>query len=312
MASTPSPSTPGSKYDVTSRISELLDKYFSSMPPVSAPSAVFTSGPNQGLPVAAMPPSATPFRQKSGPRRVSKVTAETARARSERAGRPAKLAERFARNAPKPPSLLAREEPVPTKAKPAAKGPRPAPYSTRKSKVSEKGTRPMLPPGVGTETPSPEKTGFRGATPYNTFGGRRPVSPSALSETLGRINAAPVSSIYQGAPGLTREDYRQAQEMMDRAQEQRAFDIGYATQARQLGEEDVARAQAAYRQSDLDFANRMAELDKDALAKHLAAQKAARRAASAFGVARESADAMGRYVPFDPLASFGRMIGFGQ
>ena len=290
MASTPSPSTPGSKYDVTSRISELLDQYFASMPSVSAPSAVFTSGPNTGLPVAAMPPSATPFRQKSGPRRVSKVTAETARARAEREARPAKQAERFARNAPKPPSLLAREEPAPTKAKPAAKGPRPAPYSTRKSKPAAPQVQPEVRPAARS----------------------RPVAPSALSETLGRINAAPVSSIYRGAPGLTREDYRQAQEMMDRAQEQRAFDIGYATQARQLGEEDVARAQAGYRQSDLDFANRMAELDQDALDKQLAAQKAARRAASAFGVARESADAMGRYVPFDPLASFGRMIGFGQ
>lgn len=290
MASTPSPSTPGSKYDVTSRISELLDQYFASMPSVSAPSAVFTSGPNTGLPVAAMPPSATPFRQKSGPRRVSKVTAETARARADREARPAKQAERFARNAPKPPSLLAREEPAPTKAKPAAKGPRPAPYSTRKSKPAAPQVQPEVRPAARS----------------------RPVAPSALSETLGRINAAPVSSIYRGAPGLTREDYRQAQEMMDRAQEQRAFDIGYATQARQLGEEDVARAQAGYRQSDLDFANRMAELDQDALDKQLAAQKAARRAASAFGVARESADAMGRYVPFDPLASFGRMIGFGQ
>lgn len=290
MASQPTNSSLADRYAQMSRISEMLDSLLGL--DTATPSGTFTTGPNRGLPVAAMPPSATPFRQKSGPRRVSKVTAETARARADRAARPAKMAERFARNAPKPPALLAREEPAPTKAKPAATGPRPAPYSTR---------------GVGEKMAAPVGRPETKAAPR-----RQPIGPSALSQTLGRINATPASSIYQGAPGLTREDYRQAQEMMDRAQEQRAFDIGYATQARQLGEEDIARTQAKYRQDDLDFANYMALLDQDILDKQLAAQKAARRAASAVGVARESADAMGRYVPFDPLASFGRMIGFGQ
>ena len=328
MASTPSPSTPDSKYDITSRISKLLEKYFANQPTGTQPSAVFTSGPNVGLPVSAMPPSATPFRQKSGPRRISKVTAETARARAERAARPAKQAERFARNAPKPPSLLARADPTSSgpsqlyrdppmfprgmtpeqlekylqesrarlsksdtsPSKQPRPGPRPAPYSTRKSKPAAPKVQPEARPASRS----------------------RPVAPSALSETLGRINAAPASSIYRSAPGLTAEDFWQAQETMDLGQTQRAFDIGYATQARQLADEDIARTQAGYAAGDEAFRQRMAELDKDAIAKQLAAQKAARRAASAFGVARESADAMGRYVPFDPLASFGRMIGFGQ
>lgn len=134
MAYQPTNSSLADRYAQMSRISEMLDSLIGLDTPT--PSATFTTGPNRGLPVSAMPPSVTPFRQKSGPRRVSKVTAETARARADRAARPAKMAERFARNAPKPPALLAREEPAPTKAKPAATGPRPAPYDTRTSNAT--------------------------------------------------------------------------------------------------------------------------------------------------------------------------------
>lgn len=290
MASQPTNSSLADRYAQMSRISEMLDSLLGL--DTATPSGTFTTGPNRGLPVAAMPPSATPFRQKSGPRRVSKVTAETARARTERAGRPAKLAERFARNAPKPPSLLAREEPTPTKAKPAAKGPRPAPYSTR---------------GVGEKMAAPVGRPETKAAPR-----RQPIGPSALSTTLSRINAAPASSIYRSAPGLTAEDFRQAQETMDLGQTQRAFDIGYATQARQLADEDIARTQAGYAAGDEAFRQRMAELDADAYAKHMAAQRAGRRAATATGRASQAADAMGNQYYFDPLAAFGRAMGFGQ
>jgi len=290
MASQPTNSSLADRYAQMSRISEMLDSLLGL--DTATPSGTFTTGPNRGLPVAAMPPSATPFRQKSGPRRVSKVTAETARARTERAGRPAKLAERFARNAPKPPSLLAREEPTPTKAKPAAKGPRPAPYSTR---------------GVGEKMAAPVGRPETKAAPR-----RQPIGPSALSTTLSRIDAAPASSIYRSAPGLTAEDFRQAQETMDLGQTQRAFDIGYATQARQLADEDIARTQAGYAAGDEAFRQRMAELDADAYAKHMAAQRAGRRAATATGRASQAADAMGNQYYFDPLAAFGRAMGFGQ
>lgn len=290
MASQPTNSSLADRYAQMSRISEMLDSLLGL--DTATPSGTFTTGPNRGLPVAAMPPSATPFRQKSGPRRVSKVTAETARARTERAGRPAKLAERFARNAPKPPSLLAREEPTPTKAKPAAKGPRPAPYSTR---------------GVGEKMAAPVGRPETKAAPR-----RQPIGPSALSTTLSRIDATPASSIYRSAPGLTAEDFRQAQETMDLGQTQRAFDIGYATQARQLADEDIARTQAGYAAGDEAFRQRMAELDADAYAKHMAAQRAGRRAATATGRASQAADAMGNQYYFDPLAAFGRAMGFGQ
>ena len=290
MASQPTNSSLADRYAQMSRISEMLDSLIGL--DTATPSGTFTTGPNRGLPVAAMPPSATPFRQKSGPRRVSKVTAETARARAERAGRPAKLAERFARNAPKPPSLLAREEPTPTTAKPAAKGPRPAPYSTR---------------GVGEKMAAPVGRPETKAAPR-----RQPIGPSALSTTLSRIDATPASSIYRSAPGLTAEDFRQAQETMDLGQTQRAFDIGYATQARQLADEDIARTQAGYAAGDEAFRQRMAELDADAYAKHMAAQRAGRRAATATGRASQAADAMGNQYYFDPLAAFGRAMGFGQ
>ena len=290
MASQPTNSSLADRYAQMSRISEMLDSLLGL--DTATPSGTFTTGPNRGLPVAAMPPSATPFRQKSGPRRVSKVTAETARARTERAGRPAKLAERFARNAPKPPALLARAEPAPTKAKPAAPGPRPAPYSTR---------------GVGEKMAAPVGRPETKAAPR-----RQPIGPSALSTTLSRIDAAPASSIYRSAPGLTAEDFRQAQETMDLGQTQRAFDIGYATQARQLADEDIARTQAGYAAGDEAFRQRMAELDADAYAKHMAAQRAGRRAATATGRASQAADAMGNQYYFDPLAAFGRAMGFGQ
>lgn len=286
MASQPTNSSLADRYAQMSRISEMLDSLLGL--DTATPSGTFTTGPNRGLPVAAMPPSATPFRQKSGPRRVSKVTSETRGARTARAERPAKLAERFARNAPKPPALLARNEP----AAPKAKGPRPLPYSTRGK------------PAEVAKAPAPVREKAQPA--------RRPVAPSALSETLGRINATPVSSIYQGAPGLTREDYRQAQETMDLGQTQRAFDIGYATQARQLADEDIARTQAGYAAGDEAFRQRMAELDADAYAKHMAAQRAGRRAATATGRASQAADAMGNQYYFDPLAAFGRAMGFGQ
>ena len=287
MASQPTNSSLADRYAQMSRISEMLDSLIGL--DTATPSGTFTTGPNRGLPVAAMPPSATPFRQKSGPRRVSKVTAETARARADREARPAKQAERFARNAPKPPALLARDEQPAAKAKPSA---RLAPYSTR-SRAPE----PAAPIGKVETRPAPR---------------RQPVAPSALSQTLGRINAAPASSIYRSAPGLTAEDFRQAQETMDLGQTQRAFDIGYATQARQLADEDIARTQAGYAAGDEAFRQRMAELDADAYAKHMAAQRAGRRAATATGRASQAADAMGNQYYFDPLAAFGRAMGFGQ
>lgn len=291
MASNPPTSTLADRYqEQMARISSILDELLGiNTSATPTPSATFTSGPNRGLPVAAMPPSATPFRQKSGPRRSSKVTSETRAARTARAERPAKLAERFARNAPKPPALLARDTQPTAKTKPSA---RLAPYSTR-SRAPE----PAAPIGKLETRPAPR---------------RQPVAPSALSQTLGRINAAPASSIYRSAPGLTAEDFRQAQETIDLGQTQRAFDIGYATQARQLADEDIARTQAGYAAGDEAFRQRMAELDADAYAKHMAAQRAGRRAATATGRASQAADAMGNQYFFDPLAAFGRAMGFGQ
>lgn len=328
MASQPTNSSLADRYAQMSRISEMLDSLIGL--DTATPSGTFTTGPNRGLPVAAMPPSATPFRQKSGPRRVSKVTAETARARADREARPAKQAERFARNAPKPPALLARADQTssgpsqlygdppmfprgmtpeqlekymqesrgrlsksdtspPKQPRP---GPRPAPYSTR---------------GVGEKMAAPVGRPETKAAPR-----RQPIGPSALSTTLSRIDATPASSIYRSAPGLTAEDFRQAQETMDLGQTQRAFDIGYATQARQLADEDIARTQAGYAAGDEAFRQRMAELDADAYAKHMAAQRAGRRAATATGRASQAADAMGNQYYFDPLAAFGRAMGFGQ
>lgn len=87
MASDSSKSTPASKYDVNSQIAALLEKYFTSPTSSTRPSAVFTSGPNKGLPVSALPPSVTPFSQRGNVRRTSKVTEETNRARRQREAR---------------------------------------------------------------------------------------------------------------------------------------------------------------------------------------------------------------------------------
>jgi hypothetical protein len=187
------------------------------------------------------------------------------------------MAERFARNAPKPPALLAREEPAPTKAKPAAPGPRPAPYSTR---------------GVGEKMAAPVGRPETKAAPR-----RQPLGPSALSQTLGRINATPASSIYQGAPGLTREDFRQAQEIADLGRTEQALATSRAMAQRGQAESDIARTQQQYAQGDADFRRRMAELDADAYAKHMAAGRAGRRAAVAAGRASQAADALGNFPP---------------
>lgn len=122
MASQPTNSSLADRYAQMSRISEMLDSLIGLDTPT--PSATFTTGPNRGLPVSAMPPSVTPFRQKSAPRRVSKVTAETARARAGRTARPAV-------DQPVGPPKPKQAAPTKPVAKQPRPGPRPAPYTTR-------------------------------------------------------------------------------------------------------------------------------------------------------------------------------------
>lgn len=268
MASQPTNSSLADRYAQMSRISEMLDSLIGL--DTSTPSGTFTTGPNRGLPVAAMPPSVTPFRQKSGPRRVSKVTAEAARARAGRTARPA---------ADQPVGPPKPKQAAPTKpvAKQPRPGPRPALYSTR---------------GVGEKMAAPVGRPETKAAPR-----RQPLGPSALSQTLGRINAAPASSIYQSAPGLTREDYRQAQEIADLGRTEQALATSRAMAQRGQAESDIARTQQQYAQGDADFRRRMAELDADAYAKYMAAGRAGHRAAVAAGRASQAADALGNFPP---------------
>lgn len=127
MASQPTNSSLADRYAQMSRISEMLDSLIGLDTPT--PSATFTTGPNRGLPVSAMPPSVTPVTQKSGPRRVSKVTAETARARAGRTARPAA-------DQPVGPPKPKQAAPTMPVAKQPRPGPRPAPYDTRTSNAT--------------------------------------------------------------------------------------------------------------------------------------------------------------------------------
>jgi hypothetical protein len=138
----------------------------------------------------------------------------------------------------------------------------------------------------------------------------RNLGPSALSQALGRIEAQPpVSSIFRNTPGPTAADYARAQEDIDLANTQRAFDIGYARKDRELAMEDIANTQAEYRRRDDERRRRIAELDADAYAKHMAAVRAGRNQASTIGQGLGLTQRMLSDTRFDPLASIGNLLG---
>ena len=265
-ASTPTSTIPSKYYGSMDRISQLIDQLVGLD---QAPSDIIRSGPNVGRRLSDLPPSVTPFRQRGNVRRVSKVSAETARARQQREQRPAR--------APKPPALLARAEPAPAKPTRAPSF-RVAPSSPLPRGVGG-GRKPAQIPQLLNDYPESER--------------RRVIGPSALSQALGRIEAQPpVSSIFRATPGPSAADYARAQEDIDIANTQRAFDTGYARMSRQLADEDIARTQAGYRAGDEAFRNRMRELDAEAYARHMAALRAGRRANTAVGRARSAANSM--------------------
>lgn len=298
MASDPSKSTTSSKYDVNSQIAALLEKYFTSPTSSTRPSAVFTSGPNKGLPVSALPPSVTPFSQRGNVRRTSKVTLESLEARRQREDRARnadKMAERRRR---KENERIIREQQAQARRDDRARRPQPTPPS------DEYG------PPLVSRAPTTEDEIRRletdvqsGNIPQQKPSPSRNLGPSALSQALGRIEAQPpVSSIFRATPGPTAADYARAQEDIDLANTQRAFDIGYARKARELAMEDIANTQAEYRRRDEERRRQIAELDANAFAKHMAAVRAG----------RPSSSVMPRYDFFDPLASIGNLLGFGD
>jgi hypothetical protein len=297
MASDSSKSTPASKYDVNSQIAALLEKYFTSPTSSTRPSAVFTSGPNKGLPVSALPPSVTPFRQRGNVQRTSKVSAETARARQQREARtqtPDQVDERRRRNEN---DRIIRDQQARARREDRARRPRPVPPS------DEYGP-PIVSRAPTTEDEIRRQYEIRsGNIPQRKSTPARNLGPSALSQALGRIEAQPpVSSIFRNTPGPTAADYARAQEDIDLANTQRAFDVGYARKDRELGMEDIANTQAEYRRRDEERRRQIAELDANAFAKHMAAVRAG----------RPSSSVMPRYDLFDPLASIGNLLGFGD
>jgi hypothetical protein len=283
---------------VNSQIAALLEKYFTSPTSSTRPSAVFTSGPNKGLPVSALPPSVTPFRQRGNVRRTSKVTLESAEARRQREDRAQNKDQMDERRRRKENDRIIREQQAQARREDRARRPQPIPPS------DEYG------PPLVSRAPTTEDEIRRletdvqsGNIPQRQPAPARNLGPSALSQALGRIEAQPpVSSIFRNTPGPTAADYARAQEEIDLANTQRAFDIGYARKDRELAMEEIANTQAERRRRDEAFWNRMRELDADAYAKHMAAVRAG----------RPSSSVMPRYDFFDPLASIGNLLGFGD
>jgi len=327
MASDPSKSTTSSKYDVNSQIAALLDKYFTSPTSSARPSAVFTSGPNKGLPVSALPPSVTPFSQRGNVRRISKVTEETLRARRQREARtqnpnrtPDQIDERRRR---KENERIIRDQQARARGEIRVERGEAGPLSYSTEKRSGEGT-PNYPylsshPRAIFDPVEAEKAAqkFRETeefrivnAPQRNPSPSRNLGPSALSQALGRIEAQPpVSSIFRNTPGPTAADYARAQEDIDLANTQRAFDIGYARKDRELAMEDIANTQAEYRRRDEERRRRIAELDADAYAKHMAAVRAARNQASTIGQGLGLTQRMLSDTRFDPLASIGNLLG---
>lgn len=300
MASDPSKSTTSSKYDVNSQIAALLEKYFSSPTSSTRPSAVFTSGPNKGLPVSALPPSVTPFRQPGNVRRTSKVSAETARSRQQREARtatPDQVDERRRRNENE---RIIREQQAQARREDRARMVESTPRAIYDPVEAEEASRKFR-----------ETEEFRTVNaPQRKPSPSRNLGPSALSQALGRIEAQPpVSSIFRNTPGPSAADYARAQEDIDLANTQRAFDIGYARKARELAMEDIANTQAEYRRRDEERRRQIAELDADAYAKHMAAVRAGRNQASTIGHGLGLTQRMLSDTRFDPLASIGNLLG---
>jgi len=325
MASDPSKSTTSSKYDVNSQIAALLEKYFTSPTSSTRPSAVFTSGPNKGLPVSALPPSVTPFRQRGNVRRTSKVTEETLRARRQREARtqnpnrtPDQVDERRRR---KENERIIRDQQA--RARGEARVERgeagPLSYSTEKRFAEEKPN-----PSEYYSTPraifdpvEAEKASrkFRETEEFRTVNApqrnpapSRNLGPSALSQALGRIEAQP-PVIFSATPGPTPYDYFDAQEDIDFANMVRGIKVDSARKQRELAMEDIANTQAEYRRRDEERRRRIAELDADAYAKHMAAVRAGRNQASTIGQGLGLTQRMLSDTRFDPLASIGNLLG---
>ncbi len=338
MASDSSKSTPASKYDVNSQIAALLEKYFTSPTSSTRPSAVFTSGPNKGLPVSALPPSVTPFRQRGNVQRTSKVSAETARARQQREARtqnpdrkpnqtpsqspnrtPDQIDERRRR---KENERIIRDQQA--RARGEAQVRRgteagPLSYSTEKRFAEEKPN-----PSEYYSTPraifdpvEAEKASrkFRETEEFRTVNApqqnpspSRNLGPSALSQALGRIEDQP-SVYFSATPGPTPYDYFKAEENINLANIGRLSDVYSAIEQRKLAMEDIANTQAEYRRRDEERRRRIAELDADAYAKHMAAVRAGRNQASTIGQGLGLTQRMLSDTRFDPLASIGNLLG---
>ncbi len=337
MASDLSKSTTSSKYDVNSQIAALLEKYFTSPTSSTRPSAVFTSGPNKGLPVSALPPSVTPFSQRGNVRRISKVTEETNRARRQREARtqnpdrkpnqtpsqspnrtPDQVDERRRRNENE---RIIRDQQA--RARGEARVERgeagPLSYSTEKRFAEEKPN-----PSEYYSTPraifdpvEAEKASrkFRETEEFRTVNApqrnpspSRNLGPSALSQALGRIEDQP-SVYFSATPGPTPYDYFKAEENINLANIGRLSDVYSAIEQRKLAMEDIANTQAEYRRRDEERRRQIAELDADAYAKHMAAVRAGRNQASTIGQGLGLTQRMLSDTRFDPLASIGNLLG---
>jgi len=253
MASDPSKSTTSSKYDVNSQIAALLEKYFTSPTSSTRPSAVFTSGPNKGLPVSALPPSVTPFSQRGNVRRTSKVTEETNRARRQREARtqnpdrkpnqtpsqnpnrtPDQVDERRRRNENE---RIIRDQQARARGEARVERGEAGPLSYSTEKRFGEGTptypyysstpRALFDP-VEAEKASrkfQETEEFRTVNaPQRNPAPSRNLGPSALSQALSRVEAQP-PVIFSATPGPAPYDYQVALERINLANIDRISDI---------------------------------------------------------------------------------------
>lgn len=251
MASDPSKSTTSSKYDVNSQIAALLEKYFTSPTSSTRPSAVFTSGPNKGLPVSALPPSVTPFSQRGNVRRISKVTEETNRARRQREARtrnpdrkpnqtpsqspnrtPDQVDERRRRNENE---RIIRDQQARARGEDRVERGEAGPLSYSTEKRFGEGT-PTYPyyssqPRAIFDPVEAEKASrkFRETEEFRTVNApqrnpspSRNLGPSALSQALGRVEAQP-PVIFRATPGITADDERVTSQTINPSEPSREY-----------------------------------------------------------------------------------------